>query len=95
MTVSFFWCLLIFLWITVMELQHNASGLKGFDSHTTRVLVISIMEHEVGIILIATLYILSPASEAGSPTNRPGSDKTWGQGSFGPFTGGPDLQITT
>ncbi len=27
----------------------------------------------------------------GSPTNRPGSDKTRGQGSFGPSTGGPDL----
>ena len=27
---------------------------------------------------------------AGSPTNRPGSDKTRGQGSFGPSTGGPD-----
>ncbi len=26
--------------------------------------------------------ILSRASEAGSPTNRPGSDKTRGQGSF-------------
>ncbi len=25
-------------------------------------------------------YILSRASEAGSPTNRSGSDKTWGQG---------------
>ncbi len=33
-------------------------------------------------------YILSRASEAGSPTNRPGSDKTQGQGSFGPSTGG-------
>ncbi len=31
--------------------------------------------------------ILSRASEVGSPTNRPGS-----QGSFGPSTGGPDLQ---
>ena len=36
--------------------------------------------------------ILSRASEAGSPTNCPGSDKTRGQGSFGPSTGGPDLQ---
>ncbi len=36
--------------------------------------------------------ILSRASEAGSPTNRSGSDKTRGQGSFGPSTGGPDLQ---
>ncbi len=27
----------------------------------------------------------------GSPTNRPGSDKTRDQGSFGPSTGGPDL----
>ncbi len=27
------------------------------------------------------LMILSRASEAGSPTNRPGNDKTWGQGS--------------
>ncbi len=32
--------------------------------------------------------ILSHASETGSPTNRSGSDKTRGQGSFG----GPDLQ---
>ncbi len=32
--------------------------------------------------------ILSHASEAGSPTNRTGSDKTRGQGSFGPSTGG-------
>ena len=37
-------------------------------------------------------YILSRASEAGSPTNRPGSDKTQGHGSLGPSTGGPDLQ---
>ena len=36
--------------------------------------------------------ILSRASEAGFPTNRPGSDKTRGQGSFGPSTGGPDLK---
>ncbi len=36
--------------------------------------------------------ILSRASEAGSPINRSGSDKTRGQGSFGPSTGGPDLQ---
>ncbi len=35
--------------------------------------------------------ILSHASEAGSPTNRPGSDKTQGQGSLGPSTGEPDL----
>ncbi len=34
-------------------------------------------------------YILSRANGAGSPTNRPGSDKTRGQGSFGPSTGGP------
>ncbi len=39
-----------------------------------------------------TSITLSRASEAGSPTNRSGSDKTWGQGSFGPSTGGPDLQ---
>ena len=37
------------------------------------------------------IYILSLASEAGSPTNRSGSDKTRGQGSFGPPTGGPVL----
>ncbi len=36
--------------------------------------------------------VLLRASEAGSPTNRSGSDKTRGQGSFGPSTGGPDLQ---
>ncbi len=36
--------------------------------------------------------ILSRASKAGSPTNRSGSDKSWGQGSFGLSTGGPDLQ---
>ncbi len=36
--------------------------------------------------------ILSRASKAGSPTNRPGSDKTRGQGSFGLSTGGPDLR---
>ncbi len=41
---------------------------------------------------ITKLIVLSRASEAGSPTNRPGSDKTRGQGSFGPSTGGPDLQ---
>ena len=28
------------------------------------------------------------ANEAGSPTNRSGSDKTQGQGSFAPSTGG-------
>ena len=43
-------------------------------------------------VLEVTLYILSRASEVGSPTNRPGSDKTRGQGSFGPSTGGPDLR---
>ena len=32
--------------------------------------------------------ILSLASEAESSTDCPGSDKTWGQGSFGPSTGG-------
>ncbi len=37
-------------------------------------------------------FELSRASAAGSPTNRPGSDKTQGQESFGPSTGGPDLQ---
>ncbi len=36
--------------------------------------------------------ILSRASETGSPTNRPGSNKTRGQGSFGTSTGGPDLK---
>ncbi len=38
--------------------------------------------------------ILSRASEMGSPTNPPwasGSDKTRGQGSFVPLTGGLDL----
>ncbi len=35
---------------------------------------------------------MSRASEAGSPKNRSGSDKTQGKGSFGPSTGGPDLQ---
>ena len=39
-------------------------------------------------------YILSRASETGSPTNRSGSNKTPGQGSFGPSTGGPDLKGT-
>ncbi len=43
-------------------------------------------------MLCKILYILSRASEAGSPMNRLGSDKTRGQGSFGPSTGGPDLQ---
>ncbi len=41
-------------------------------------------------------FIVSRASEAGSPTNlpwAPGSDKTLGQGSFGPFTGGLDLDL--
>ncbi len=42
-------------------------------------------------LFLAQPYILSRASEAGSPTNRSGSDKTRGQGSFGPSTGGPDL----
>ncbi len=37
--------------------------------------------------------ILSRASEAGSPTNRSGSDKTRGQGSFGPSAGGLDLNL--
>ena len=39
-------------------------------------------------------YILSRASNAGSPTNHPGSDKTRDQGCFGPSTGGPDLKET-
>ncbi len=41
-------------------------------------------------------YVLSSASEVGSPTNPPwalDSDKARGQGSFGPFTG--ELAITT
>ncbi len=38
------------------------------------------------------MAILSHVSEAGSPMNRSGSDKTQGQGSFAPSTGGPDLQ---
>ncbi len=29
------------------------------------------------------------------PSCAPGSDKTWGQGSFGPFTGGLNLAIAT
>ncbi len=41
--------------------------------------------------MLHSIYKLSRASEAGSPTNGPGSDKTQGQGSFGPSTGGPDL----
>ncbi len=44
------------------------------------------------ITVAVGVNILSRASEAGSPTNRPGSDKTRNQGSFGPSTGGPDLQ---
>ena len=38
---------------------------------------------------------MSRASEVESPTNpswAPGSDKTRGQGSLGPFTGGLDLR---
>ncbi len=35
-------------------------------------------------------YILSRASGAGSPTNRPAGDKTRDQRSFGPSTGGPE-----
>ncbi len=35
--------------------------------------------------------VSSRTSKAGYPTNRPGSDKTRGQGSFGPSTGEPDL----
>ncbi len=44
---------------------------------------------------IPDLYIVAcQRGEVGSPTNppwAPGSDKTQGQGSFGPFTGGLDL----
>ncbi len=42
--------------------------------------------------MLARANILSRAIKAGSPTNRSGSDKTRGQKSFGPSTGGPDLQ---
>ncbi len=38
------------------------------------------------VIIYTYMYILSRASEVGSPINppwAPGSDKTWGQGSFG------------
>ncbi len=38
--------------------------------------------------------MLSRASEAGSPTNRSGSDKTRGQGSFGPSTDGHVKHLT-
>ncbi len=38
--------------------------------------------------------ILSRASETGSPKNRSGSDKTRGQGSFGPSTGGHIKHLT-
>ncbi len=51
-----------------------------------------IMGKTNSITLFSVFNILSRASEAGSPTNRSGSDKTQGQGSFGPSTGGPDLQ---
>ncbi len=43
---------------------------------------------------VSRFNILSRASEAGSPTNRSGNDKTRGQGSFGPSTGGPDLHMS-
>ncbi len=49
----------------------------------------SVLNSRCHQIIIIT-HILSSASEAGSPTNRSGSDKTRGQGSFGPSTGGPD-----
>ena len=42
--------------------------------------------------MVININILWRASEAGSPTNHPGSDKKRGQGSFGPSTGEPDLQ---
>ena len=42
--------------------------------------------------MVGKAVYVSHASEVGSPTNPPAwapdSDKTWGQGSFGPFTGG-------
>ncbi len=47
----------------------------------------------VGISFIepkAEIIILSRASGAGSPTNRPGDDKTRDQRSLGTSTGGPD-----
>ena len=43
-----------------------------------------------------SIIMLSRASEVGSPTNSPwapGSDKTRGQGSFGPFTGGLPIKL--
>ena len=40
-----------------------------------------------------SLNYYTRASEAGSPTNRSGSDKTQGQGSFSPSTGGPDNHL--
>ena len=42
-------------------------------------------------LFVMVVVNIVAASEAGSPTNRLGSDKARGQGSFGPSTGGPDL----
>ncbi len=64
--------------------------------HNDMVTVWDLFVVSTKLLSILVMYklnsILSRASEAGSPTNRLGSDKTRGQGSFGPSIGGPDLQ---
>ncbi len=50
------------------------------------------MTRATEVKLIMGTKVLSCAGKAGFPTNRLGSDKTRGQGSFSPSTGGPDLQ---
>ncbi len=57
-------------------------------------------EPRVGLLetpprLQVTIYCHVPAGWGLQQTTRaPGSDKTWGQGSFGPFTGGLNLRRT-
>ncbi len=65
--------------------RHNKSALNQINEEKRQIA----MEFENGMLQLVTIYyILSRASEVGSPTNppwAPGSDKTQGQGSFGPF----------
>ena len=54
------------------------------------------IEHTCAYAYVMVVVNILCASKAGSPTNpawAPGSDKTRGQESFGPSTGGPDLTI--
>ena len=77
-----------------LPILHGTLAMTHHSTHLRRKYS-RLMWLDTGQILLnmGTYTILSHASEAGSPTNRSGSDKTRGQGSFGPSTGGPTAYL--